>query len=182
MSIVQQFKALLKDLFQWWITIVPWEQGIRVRFGKHVKLLPTGIYLKLPMFDTVYVQAIRVRAQVIVGQTISSKDGKAISLASALQYEIIDLLKLYKTLHNAHDTIELLTQGIISSFINRHFINEIEPTDIEEHVLENIDLSMYGLKVHGFKITDFAVVKTFRLIGGVIGSFTGYDQRFKTTE
>jgi len=181
MGLVQQVQAFLRSIFQWWVTIAPWQQGVRVRFGKHVALLPPGIHFKMPMFDVVYMQPIRVRAQHVKNQTLTTNDGKIVSLASALQYEIKDLLKMYETLHNAHDIIEQRTQSVISRYMSANLFEEIKPREIEVHLLEELDLSEFGLSIHNFSITDFAVVRVYRLINGDIGSFTGYDQRLETT-
>jgi len=180
MTFVQQIQALLKSIFQWWVTIAPWQQGIRVRLGKHVKLLSPGIHFKMPIFDVVYMQAIRMRAQHIQAQTVTTKDGKVISLASALQYQISDLRKMYETLHNAHDTIEQRVQSAIASVIYTKDYADFTIGDIQESVRKELDFSMFGLEIVGFNITSFAVVKTYRLINDGMGHYTGYDQRLDT--
>ena len=55
----------------------------------------------------------------------------------------------------------MLTQYIIS-----HELKQCQPTKISQHIAEQIDLTQYGLCDVQFFITDFAVVKTFRLIDG----------------
>lgn len=181
MSIVQQLQQVFRSLFQWWVVIAPWQQGVRVRAGKHVKLLRPGIHLKLPIIDVVYMQPIRLRAHYVKEQTLTTSDGKTITLASALQYEIDDLLLMYRTLHNAHDTIEQQTQSIVAGYIHRRKLSEITPVELEEFVAESLDLERYGLCVRAFHLTNFAISRAYRFISGEIGSFTGYDQRLETS-
>lgn len=180
MTATQQLLSFIKSIFQWWVTIAPWQQGVRVRLGKNVCVLLPGIHLRLPIVDVVYMQPIRVRAQHVHSQTLTSSDGKAISVGSAIRYEITDLLTVYKTLHNAHDTIEQIVQSHIAGVVIHKKLEELSPQLVEELVSDAIDFSSYGLAVRGFNITDFAVVKTYRLIQGELGHFTGYDQRFET--
>lgn len=180
MTAAQQLLNLLKNIFQWWVSITPWQQGARVRFGKHVKLLEPGIHFKIPFFDIVYVQPIRVRAQHIHNQTLTTKDGKAITIASAIQYKITDLLLVYQTIHNAHDLIEQIVQSATADSIYSKALEDIKPSALETEITSKLDFSGVGLEAKSFNITSFAVVKTYRLINGDIGSYTGYDQRFET--
>ena len=181
MNVVRQIQEFLRSIFQWWVTITPWQQGIRVRLGKHMKLLGPGVHARFPIIDLVYMQPIRVRAHHIRAQTITTADKKAVALACALQYQIIDLVKLYSTLHNAHDTIEQLTQGCVSAYIRKKELADIDVDDVEAHILESLNLERYGIEVVGFKLTDFAAVRTYRFISGEIGAFTSYNERLETS-
>jgi regulator of protease activity HflC (stomatin/prohibitin superfamily) len=58
---VKEFFEYIFNAVKIWIIIQPWQQGLRVRNGKDVKLLNGGIYFKLPYFDSVYVQETRLR-------------------------------------------------------------------------------------------------------------------------
>lgn len=181
MNLISQITHALSAVFQWWVTIAPWQQGVRVRFGKHTTLLQPGVHFKLPLFDTVFMQPIRLRSQYVGSQTLTTVDGKSISLASAIQYEIVDLLTLYRTLHNAHDTIEQKVQGVIADYIVTCRLESLRPDVLNEHLHAALDLSKYGLRVHQFDVTNFVVVRTHRLISGDLGNFTGYDQRLETS-
>lgn len=182
MGFVQQLQEFLRSLFQWWVTITPWQQGIRVRLGKHTKLLKPGIHLKLPIADLVYMQPIRVRATYIASQTLMTEDTKTIVLSSSLRYEITDLLKLYQTLHNAHDTVEQQVQGMLASYIFAKTLKDLKPKEVEKHIIGELDLSQFGLKVYDFNLTNFTTTRTYRLISGDVASYTGYDQRLETNK
>lgn len=180
MSILQQIQEMIGNLFQWWVVITPWQQAVRVRFGKRTELLLPGVHVRFPFIDIIYMQPIRTRAQHIGSQTLTTKDKKSVSLSSALQYNIMDLLKLYQTLHNAHDTIEQITQGHVGTFIRKQELDGIDADDLEKYILDNLNLEQYGLKAVGFKLTSFTSVRTYRLISGEIGAFTSFQQRLDT--
>lgn len=182
MNLIEQLQALLKDLFQWWITISPWEQGVRIRLGKHTKLLQSGIHLKLPIIDVVYVQPIRDRAQHIRPQTLMTKDKKIVSLAAAIQYKVDDILQLYSSVHNPQELIETKIQSAVAGYVNANTLEDIVPQDIEDHIAESLDFSKLGLTLHSSSITDFAVVRTYRFINGEIGTYTDHSTRIETTE
>jgi hypothetical protein len=79
----QFFRAL-----QVWVTIAPWEQGLRVRLGQRVKLLRAGIHLKLPIIDVLYIQTVRARISALGRQIAATRDGKAVTLSGAVGYAI----------------------------------------------------------------------------------------------
>ena len=59
-SFMEGVRQFLKAL-QMWVTIAPWEQGLRVRLGRRVKLLGAGVHLRLPVLDVLYIQTVRTR-------------------------------------------------------------------------------------------------------------------------
>lgn len=180
MTIVQQIRQLLSNLFQWWVTIAPWQQGIRVRLGKHTKLLVPGVHLRIPLIDMIYMQPIRLRAHYVEAQTLTTTDGKTLTIAGSMQYQIVDLLQLYSTLHNAHDTVGQLFEGALATYVFGRSSSDLKPAECEQHMLESLDLSRFGLELRQVKINNFAFSRTYRLISGEIRNWTGYDQRLET--
>ena len=97
-------------------------------------------------------------------QTLTSKDGKTITVDSALGYGIDDVEKLFNTLFQPELTLANICKAAISDFVQVNDLVDITPASIEKHVLEALKNHKYGLRYEYFKITNFAVVKTFRLI------------------
>lgn len=161
----------IKDFFEYifnslkiWVIIQPWESGLRVRNGKHVKKLSKGIYFKIPYFDSIYVQEVRLRVVTMSVQTLTSKDLKTITLNGAVGYSINNIQKLYETLYLPETTIANITMSKVSEYIFNKELNNITPEGIEKAVLEKLNADDYGLKFEYFRITNFAVVRTYRLI------------------
>jgi len=180
MTLVQLLQQFFRSVFQWWVTVAPWEQGVRVRFGKHVELLPPGIHIRLPFVHQVFVQPTRLRAHYVEPQTLTTRDGKTIVLAAALRYDVVDVLKLYSRVHNAHDTISQRIQGVLASHAFTRNIADLVPADMAKLVLSSIDLSEYGIRVSAFELTNFAVVRVYRLINGDVGTYSDYSARIDT--
>lgn len=164
MELVNTITAFLAKLFQWWFTVMPWEQAILVRKGNRVKLLNAGLYLKIPFIDSVYIQTTRMRMIDTPMQTISTKDGHTITVKSAVGYKIADIQTLYNTLYHPETTLVNMTIGTIGDFVRSKDVIEITPSLIEKFVNDNIKASDYGLKDLSVKVTTFAIVKTYRLI------------------
>lgn len=173
MNLDQLFRSL-SGLFRWWVTVAPWEQAVRVRLGRHVEVLHAGVHLRIPGVDRVYRQSIRRRFSSIPTQTVTTSDGKAVTLSGALAYCIDDIARLYDTLHNAEDVLQTEAAATVARFVCSHTLAECRPETIERVVTETLDLRRYGLGGIEFSITDIAAVRTFRLIQGEPKNWT-YD-------
>lgn len=161
----------IKDFFEYifkviniFVIIQPWEQGLIVRRGKHVRKVGKGMYFKIPYLDSVYVQEIRLRIAQLCIQTLTTKDGQTLTLNSAVGYQILDIEKLYQTLYQPDGTIANIAMAAAAGYIFQNNLSDILPHTIEHEVLKKLNEKNYGLKFEYFKITNFAAVKTFRLI------------------
>ena len=152
-----------------WVAIAPWEQALRVRLGKHINLLLPGLHWKFPIIDVVFTQSIRLRVcNFGYGrQTVTTLDGTAVTFGGAVAYSIRDIELLYRTLHHAEDTLQSLARGFLAQFFTGHKLAECAPELVSKMVGAALakDFESYGLADVSLYLTDFAVVKTFRLIG-----------------
>ena len=166
MSIFREIVTFIKSLFTWLVVVSPWEQAVRVRLGKHVRVLGAGVHVRLPFVDNIFRQSTRRRISLIPTQTITTKDKKTITIGGAIGFEILDLLKLYQTLQDPEDTIIYEAMGHTAQFITSHDLDDCEPKDIQMEVAMKMNLATYGLGKEQFFLTDFAVVRTYRIMQG----------------
>lgn len=161
MNWVKDLIDYLTGLLKWWVIVLPWQEGIRIRMGKSELHLKKGIYLKLPIIDNVFIQNVRLRYTQLPIQTVTTKDGKTITILGAIGYQIIDITKLYHSITNPDATICGIAMAKLSEFVATHDLSECSPASLEAAVV--IDGDQYGLKTE-IKITGFASVRTYRLI------------------
>lgn len=149
-----------------WVVVLPWQQGLRVRAGRYLQRLGPGLYLKIPVLDDVQVESVRRRTSTLPVQTLSTADGATITVAAAVGYAIGDLERLYRGLHHAEDTIIQAAQGLIAAEVFRRRKSEMDPADICERLNGQLvqALEPFGLTEVTLQITDFAFVRAFRLI------------------
>ena len=162
-----QLKELLEYLLnaiKIWIIIQPWQTGIIVRCGKNKRKVNGGIFFRLPYFDAVYVQENRLRVLNMAMQTLTTKDGHTITLNSATGYSISDIEKLYDTLYHPETTVTNFATSEAAEYVFERDLKDILPKKIEAHVLKKLQEFDYGLKFEYYRLSNFAVVKTFRLI------------------
>lgn len=159
-QIIQNFTRL----FQWWVIIMPWELGIRVRLGKNQTLLTPGTHFRIPLLDSVYIQTTRLRVISMAPCTVTSRDNQTITFVACLGYSIIDIEKLYDTLYQPERTVSNIALSGISDYISTNDRADCTPRKIQEALEIKLGALSYGLKFDYIRITGYAIVKTFRLI------------------
>lgn len=166
------FDALYKFV-QWWFIVLPWEQGLRLRAGKHVRVLAAGIHFKIPFIDRVCIQNTRLHVLSVDAQTLTTADGKTVTCGGSLEFCITDIRKMYETLTTPEGVIKQNTNALVSDFIVRHTILECRPADISDYVSSELKLERFGLSAGKFYITNFAAVKTYRIINDGMHQWLG---------
>jgi regulator of protease activity HflC (stomatin/prohibitin superfamily) len=166
MNYASQIFEFIQKILVWWVTIMPWEEAVHVRFGKKVRILTGGIYFRLPFVDKVFIQTNRLRVAQGPPQTVTTSDGKALTLVACLGYSIVDIRRVYMELFNAETTLCNILQGVIADEVCRRTLAECHPSELEKAINNAMAQTeeKYGLKFAYTKITGFALVKTFRLI------------------
>lgn len=164
MNQVKEFLEYIFNAFKIWVIVQSWESALIVRNGKRIKEVSGGIFFKLPYFDSVFVQENRLRVIILPIQTITTKDGHTVTLSASLGYSIESIKQLYKKLFHPESTLQNMSMAYLSEHIYKSDLKEISPAMIEELILNELRKGDYGLQYEYFKITNFAVVKTFRLI------------------
>lgn len=159
-----QFLTQLRRALECWVVVQPWEQALRVRLGQRVTRLGPGLHLKVPVVDAIYRQSVRVRWCDLPVQTISTADGKTVTLSVVLGYQIADIERLYQTLHHAEATLRNLTLSAVAEAVHALPSSECTPHAIEDRVVRALDFERFGVADARISVTDFAFVRTFRLI------------------
>lgn len=173
---IKEILQLIRQAFTWFVMVSPWEKGVRVRAGKHMREMQPGIHLRIPFLDRFYRQSIRRRSVLIPAMTLTTSDGHTLTVGAFFWYEIKDILAIYNTLHDAHDTIESEVSGVMSKYIISHTREECEAVRLSGYVLENLDLGKYGIDGLDFAIANHAEHKTYRLITGETRQWSGAER------
>jgi regulator of protease activity HflC (stomatin/prohibitin superfamily) len=172
---VSELLALLRtatEIFRWWIIVQPWESCIRVRLGRHVVLLAPGIHWRIPYVDEAFKQSVRLRIAHLPTQTVTTTDGRALTLGANLGYQVENIQTLYNTIHNAEGSIVNLAAEVIARVATTLPTNELTAANVGDMSTARLSLERYGLGGVDVRITDFAFVRTLRII---------QDQRWATS-
>jgi len=166
---VETFTALLKQIgqiFTWWVMVAPWEQALRVRAGRHVRRLQPGVHLRIPFLDTVHVQSVRMRLATMSMQTVMTRDRQALTVAGALGYAVGDIEQLYQTLHHAEDTLTNLSMTAVAECAAIADAADLTPEKLAHFATQAVagKFTTFGLVDVAIRITDFAFLRTYRLV------------------
>jgi hypothetical protein len=164
MNYLGQIFDFIQKLLVWWVTVMPWEEAVFVRGGKSMRVIRAGIYLRIPFYDQVYLQTTRLRVMTSPPQTVTTKDGKTITVVMALGYSIVDIKKLYSTLFQPESTLCNILQSSVAEAVREANYEICTPAFIEAKAVKDISVEDYGLKFEYIKATGFSQVKAYRLI------------------
>src|SRR3954464_5226081 len=117
MNNIKEILESLGKLFQWWIILLPWEKGMRIRFGNRIKLVAPGMHFKIPLIDKYYVQTTRLRVVQLPPQTVSTKDKQTLTVVMCGGYSISNIETLYNKMCQAESTIANMIMGEVSEYI-----------------------------------------------------------------
>jgi len=168
-AIISGVKRLFAD-FKFWATILPWQKGLRIRFGKHTKILTPGIHFKIPFVDEIYYLSLRLRTISTAKQDLTSLDKKTVTLNIHIAYEIEDPLLLMQTLYRPGQTIADLAQAAAAEYITNISTENLNISALEEAIAKTLNLDQYGLKCKRCYLGNFVITKSYRIIGDMEGA------------
>lgn len=160
------FLRQISQVFRWWVMVAPWEQALRVRAGRHIRRLPPGVHLRIPFLDTVHVQSVRLRLATMSMQTVMTRDQRALTVAGALGYAVGDIELLYQHLHHAEDTLTNLSMTAVAECAAAERGDDLTTDKLAQLATSAIaaTFAKYGLVEVSIRITDFAFLRTYRLV------------------
>lgn len=166
-------RAMSKPL-KWWIVIAEWEQGLRVRLGKHSDRLTPGVHLRIPWLDRIYVQSDRLRTMTSSGITGRSKDGKTIVFELAMHFSVANIKTLYMSLDDPEQTIRSYAHEMALEFIESANAADITASSLTQAVkFCATQISSWGLSDMSFTVTSLTTVRAYRLISNAYQTGTG---------
>jgi len=153
--------------FKCWYIVRPWEMAIRVRLGRWTATVPPGFHIRLPLVDEVFVQNVRLRVVNLPVQTVTDKQGTTITLSGSVRWRVSDVRQLYEKLHTPEDWIYNTVLAVLAEAVFESD-GELAPIELGKKasgVLKE-QSNDSGIEIDCVSVTDFARVKTFRLISG----------------
>ena len=161
---LRQLFQLLSRLLTWWVIVAPWERAIRLRFGKKQTELGAGIHLKVPLVHRVFVQNTRLLVIDTPNQTVTTADGRVVTLSAVVGYKIVDICQVFNSVQKPREVVNSLAMGAIAEYITSRGSAECTIPEIEADLTKRLHAENWGLEFGLVKITDFAFVKTYRFI------------------
>src|SRR3990167_1845041 len=149
-----------------WVTITPWERGVRVRLGKYVKELEPGVHLVIPLVDEI--NTLNVVPQVInlPNQSVMTLDRRSVAVSGGVEYGIRNAKAAYTNVQDFDRSLQTLAMGIIAEYVATHTLADCRLEPIRAEVLRGIKEACrgWGLDVRRVYLTDLAEHRVIRLM------------------
>ena len=167
------FGELLWKLIEWLAEFWPlrrvneWEQGVLVRSGKIVGKRTTGWHLIVPFLHELNIDDCNVEADLTTRLDFTSRDGLAVSVVGAVQYEIFDAALMWQHIHDHEDSVmTVICADIVEVGSRMRFDGMIDHLAPEARHASNILLMDWGVRVVRLNLAGLTQTKALRLIGG----------------
>lgn len=165
----------MNALFEWliglinnarfWQVVLPWERAVRVRFGKNPVLLESGFHLRIPFFDEVRVANTRLRIGCVPAQTITTRDGRTVTVDVTVAFRITDPLAAMLRLQKPEDSCAGFAQIAVLRHVRSRAYAEIQIAELEEAVAQEVAaLAGPGVEFEYVRVVEWALIRTIRLI------------------
>lgn len=166
MNALFEFLKTLLDAAKPWAVIEPWEQGVRVRFGKHIKAVGPGVHFQIPFFDAFHARDIKPRVINLPNQTVRTSDKRVLTVSAAMAYHIMDILKTYIEVFDHEESLINLAMGLVAKFVASHPAEECTVETMQVDVVKELrrEAKKWGIEVNHLYMTDLAEVKVLRLL------------------
>lgn len=148
-----------------WVIIEEWNQAVHLRFGKYINTLHSGIYFKIPFFDSIMETPVITQSVNLPSQTLTTLDEQSIVLKSIIRYRVSDVRTYLLGVMHANDVLIDTTQGMIRDVVELTTWDDL--VDVNETITNKVKeyVTKWGIEVEVVTITDLGLVKSFRIFG-----------------
>ncbi len=162
----EAIQKLLDFLHRFWplFSVLAWERAVRVRFGKHVKLLSPGVHFRIPFFDSITLYNTRLRVLHTEPQTLTLADGRVLTLSATVGFRIVDPLAAAMRHHAPEYAIRSVAQGLIAEVVASYAPADISPAGVASAVLAKLQEGGAGYEYDICAVSDFGFLQTYRLL------------------
>ncbi len=164
---ITSFAEWLRSIFlgmKFWFTVMPWEKGVRVRLGKNTALKEPGVHLRIPWADEVVIVNTRLRVTASSSMTVTSSDGKAVTTAVLVGFRIVAPLDAMMAFKDPEVTCMAIVQTAVTKYVARHGAAEIKMDALEAEALKHLEQFSKGIEFAFVQVTEFAIVRTYRIL------------------
>ncbi len=146
------------------VVVMPWDRGVRVRAGKHTKILEPGWHLRIPILDVIIPVNTKLQWSSFPSQSLTTSDGKTITIAGNIGFRITDPLEVMMNLQQPSYSLAAFVQSIISSYIPVRSAEEIDKEEAEETATRELKEFAKGIEIEVVTIADWMYARPIRLI------------------
>lgn len=155
-------------LFQFFVVVEDYKAGVILRFGRFHRLAKPGFTWMIPFMVEEALLANVVMETMNVGpQSLTTKDGIAIVVASVVTFEIDDARTFLLTCEGGNQVIEDATYGTVAKFMMSKTWGELAAMeDIGNELSKRVRsrAKKFGVSISSVELSDLVRARSFRLM------------------
>lgn len=156
------------ELFKFWVVMMPYEGGVKLRLGKYVKNLDPGWNWMIPFGIDQYEHEHTVpRTHSLPAQSVTLADGKQAGFEAVITYKVRDIEVALLQVENSDHAIQDSCAGQIAHTIMQCTWSElVESDDWNDRVLKACRQRgfKFGLEITNVQFSTLALMKNLRLL------------------
>jgi regulator of protease activity HflC (stomatin/prohibitin superfamily) len=157
-------------LFQFWVIIDEYERGVCKTLGVRRRknpVLDPGFHFVWPLgIDEVLVDNVVPCVDEFDEQSLTTKDGKSITLNAVVMWSINDIQKILFDVEDADSALEEGTCGIIGELVESHTWAELHGDSFRRVCERRIRgrVKKWGIKIHSVQFKNLTQSRAIRLL------------------
>lgn len=158
------------DLFVFWVVIDEFERGVVKTAGKRRRkqcTLDPGFHFVWPLgIDEVLVDNVVPCVDEFEEQSLTTSDGKSITLKAVVMWSIADIEKLLFDVEDADSALEEATCGTIGEIVAGATWEEVHSPQFQKTVERKVRARVrkWGIKIHTVQFKDLTQSRAIRLL------------------
>lgn len=170
------FDKLIDIITQWIenflpVVIVPsYEEGVHLRFGKFKRVISSGIYFKIPLFDEVIRQHVVVTTLSLPAQSLYTLDKQNFVVKGVVKYKIADVKTFLLEVYDAKDALSDMTMSIIKNIVISIPAEKCIDPELDNLLTKKtrVEAKKWGVDIQQVTLTDVAPIRSFRLLNDIV--------------
>jgi regulator of protease activity HflC (stomatin/prohibitin superfamily) len=156
------------DLFRFWCVIPEYERGVLLRLGKFVRECEPGFHWVLPFsIDHVIAQVVVPSTHSLGHESVTTKDGKAITFHAVCTYSIRDIRKALLEVEDVNHAVRDACSGEIGRVLHEATWEEIIGGEIMDKATAACRKRgfRFGIEVTSVQFASMSLTRNLRIFG-----------------
>lgn len=149
--------------------VFAWGRGVVYRFGKDIKDVGPGIHWVWPFMEEISVESVVERVVDLVAQSITTKDGKTVTVSVNVAFTVNDIRLKQTAVHAFDDSISAAALSHIGRKLSQWTWDEAlgKRSELERSLRETLSTKVkkWGVTIEDVGIPDYVLAKQYRHFG-----------------
>jgi regulator of protease activity HflC (stomatin/prohibitin superfamily) len=148
------------------ITVYEYQEGVIYRNGKFRKHIHKGLHPRIPFLESFTIINIKPETFKISTVTITTADGKTVSLGAILERRVVDTPSYIQNFNGADGNLQDLARSVIANTAVRCTWEELKSKSTHDEVFVEIGTlcRKMGMEALTFSFTEMSLTRSYTLL------------------